>query len=164
MTLAPDVRSWLASVGVAEPEHVRRIASARSADLIVLDDLVLRWYGATSHLDDEPDAIAREVAILEALAATTVPAPRLVAWSDDPPAVLATLVPGEPRMDLPDAGPLGGVSTPSIRSIPVHSPDGDTAGITRTPNSSDPLGGWTRLCGTGPSSRRQMLARALRPS
>jgi aminoglycoside phosphotransferase (APT) family kinase protein len=106
MTLAPRMRSWLASVGVAEPEHARWLRSARSADLIVLDDLVLRWYGSTRHLEDEPDAVAREVAILQALAATSVPAPRLVAWSDDPPAVLATLMPGEPRMDLPDGGAL----------------------------------------------------------
>jgi aminoglycoside phosphotransferase (APT) family kinase protein len=106
MTLAPEVRSWLTSVGVPEPEHVRRFKSARSADLIVLDELVLRWYGTTSHLDDEPDAVVREVAILGALAETSVPAPRLVAWSDDPPAVLATLVPGEPRVDLPDVGAL----------------------------------------------------------
>jgi aminoglycoside phosphotransferase (APT) family kinase protein len=106
MTLAPEVRSWLESLGVAAPERVQRFTSASSADLIVLDDLVLRWYGATSHLDDEPDAIAREVAVLEALAETSVPAPRLVAWSDDPPAILATLVPGEPRMDLPDVDAL----------------------------------------------------------
>ena len=110
MTLAPEVHAWLASVGVPEPQQIRQFGSARTADLIAIDDLVLRWYGGGTFLEAEPDAIAREVTVLTSLAASSVPAPRLVAWSDDPPAVLTTLVPGDARMDLPDPGSLRAVS------------------------------------------------------
>lgn len=110
MRLAPEVHAWLTSVGVPPPERIQRFGSARTADLVAaIDDLVLRWYGSGTFLEVEPDAIAREVAALTALADTFVPAPRLVTWSDDPPVVLTTLVPGEHRMDLPDAGALRAV-------------------------------------------------------
>jgi aminoglycoside phosphotransferase (APT) family kinase protein len=107
--LAPEVRAWLASVGVPEPQRIRHLRSARTADLIAIDDFVLRWYGGGTFLEAEADAIAREVAVLTALTSSPVPAPRLVAWSDDPPAVLTTLVPGEARIDLPGPGALRGV-------------------------------------------------------
>jgi aminoglycoside phosphotransferase (APT) family kinase protein len=106
MRLAPEAQAWLTSVGVPAPRRVRQFKKARTAELIAIDDLVLRWYGDGTFLEAEPDALAREVAVLTALATTSVPAPRLVAWSDDPPALLTTLVPGEARMDLPDPGVL----------------------------------------------------------
>lgn len=110
MRLAPEVHAWLTSVGVPAPERIGRFGSARTADLVAsIDDLVLRWYGSGTFLEAEPDATAREVAVLTALADTSVPAPRLVAWTEDPPAVLTTLVPGEARMGLPDAGVLRAV-------------------------------------------------------
>jgi len=110
MRLAPEVHAWLTSVGVPPPERIRHFGPTRTAALVAaIDDLVLRWYGDGAFLEAEPDAIAREVAALTALATTSVPAPRLVAWSDDPPAVLMTLLPGEHRMDLPDPGALRAV-------------------------------------------------------
>jgi len=110
MTLAPEVRAWLTSVGVPPPERIRHFGSARTTALVAaIDDLVLRWYGSGPFLEVEPDAIGREVAALTALATTSVPAPRLVAWSVDPPVVLTTVVPGETRTDLPDPGALRAV-------------------------------------------------------
>ena len=109
MRLRPEAQAWLTSVGVPEPRWIRQFGSARTADLIAIDDLVLRWYGGGTFLEVEPDAIAREVATLTSLATTSVPAPRLVAWSEDPPVVLTTLVPGETRTDLPDPGALRAV-------------------------------------------------------
>ena len=106
MTLRPEARVWLTSVGVPEPQRIRLFGSARTAELIAIDDFVLRWYGGRTFLEAEPDAVAREVAVLTALATSAVPAPRLVAWSEDPPAVLTTLIPGGARMDLPDPGAL----------------------------------------------------------
>jgi aminoglycoside phosphotransferase (APT) family kinase protein len=102
MRLAPEVQAWLTSVGLPPPARIRRFGSARTADLIAIDDLVLRWYGGGTFLEAEPDAIAREVAALTVLATSSVPAPRLVAWSEDPPAVVTTMVPGETRTDLHD--------------------------------------------------------------
>ncbi len=109
MRLPPEAHAWLTSLGVPEPQSIRQFSSARTADLIAIDDLVLRWYGGGIFLEVEPDAIAREVAVLTALATTSVPAPRLVAWGEDPPVVLTTLVPGETRTDLPDPGALRAV-------------------------------------------------------
>jgi aminoglycoside phosphotransferase (APT) family kinase protein len=100
--LAPEIAAWLASHGVTRPSHVRTMESATLATMLVVDDRVLRWYGDSRFLEEEPDAVVREAAALTALAGTEVPAPRLVAWSQDPPAILSTFVPGEPRTDLPD--------------------------------------------------------------
>jgi aminoglycoside phosphotransferase (APT) family kinase protein len=104
VTLAPEMRAWLASVGVTEPQGVRRLASARTAHLFVVDDLVLRWYSDGMFLESEPEAIDREVAALTALAESTVPVPRLVAWSHRPAAVLTSFLPGQARLDLPEPG------------------------------------------------------------
>ena len=110
MRLAPDVQAWLTSVGVPAPRRIRPFGSARTADLVAaIDGLVLRWYGDGTFLVAEPDAIAREVAVLTAFASSSVPVPGLVAWSVDPPAVLTTLLPGKPRLDLPDPGALRAV-------------------------------------------------------
>jgi aminoglycoside phosphotransferase (APT) family kinase protein len=102
MKLPPAARAWLESVGVREPVRVRRLASARTADLFVVNDLVLRWYEGGRFLEAEPDAIEREVVALTALVDSSVPAPRLVASSHRPAAVLMTLLPGKARLRLPD--------------------------------------------------------------
>jgi aminoglycoside phosphotransferase (APT) family kinase protein len=94
----PDVSRWLAAEGV-RPATVRRLEAATTAELFAIDDLVLRWYAGGTFLDEEPAALRREVAALLALRNTPVPAPRLVAWSQDPPAVLMTHVPGRHRLD-----------------------------------------------------------------
>lgn len=100
----PAIRHWLEAQGVAVPSQVQPLATATTADLFAIGDLVLRWYGTGSFLDVEPDAVAREVAALTAVGGTPVPAPRLVAWSDDPPAVLMTLVPGRHARNARDPG------------------------------------------------------------
>lgn len=109
MTLTPEIRAWLASVGVRDPSLVRPFSSARTADVFEIDDLVLRWYGRGTLLELQPDSIDREVAVLTALEHTSVPAPRLIAWSDEPPAVLTTRLMGTHRLDLPDPGALRAV-------------------------------------------------------
>ncbi|MFL5686006.1 MAG: aminoglycoside phosphotransferase family protein [Chloroflexota bacterium] len=63
------------------------------------DGLVLRWYGTGTAGPEEPDAIVREVTALTTVASSQVPAPRLVAWSDEPPAILMTRLAGEHRLD-----------------------------------------------------------------
>lgn len=110
MRLPPEVHGWLTSVGVPPPERIRHFGSARTAELLAaIDDLVIRWYGDGTFMKAEPDAITREVAVLTEIAATALPAPRVVAWSEDPPVVLTTLLPGETRLDLPDPGALRAV-------------------------------------------------------
>lgn len=98
------VRGWLAEHGVTAPQEMRRLATATTADLFAIDDLVLRWYSTGAFLEVEPDALAREVAALTTLADTPVPAPRLVAWSDDPAALLMTRLPGEHALDAREPG------------------------------------------------------------
>jgi len=66
-------------------------------------DLVLRWYGTGTPGPEEPDAINREAAALTAVAGSEVPAPHLVAWTEDPPALLMTRLPGEHRLDASGA-------------------------------------------------------------
>lgn len=78
--------------------------TATTADLFAIDDLVLRWYAGGTFLVEEPDALRREVAALTALADTSVPAPRLVAWSAAPPAVLMTRLAGGHRLDVAEPG------------------------------------------------------------
>jgi aminoglycoside phosphotransferase (APT) family kinase protein len=96
--------AWLATHGVAG-SSARRIG-ARTGELFVVDRHVLRWYGGATFLEQEPDAVAREVAALSALEASAVPAPRLVAWSLDPPALLTTMRPGRNELDARDTGAI----------------------------------------------------------
>jgi aminoglycoside phosphotransferase (APT) family kinase protein len=105
--VTPEVHAWLAQHGVATPQSIRRLETATTADLFAIDDLVLRWYAGGTFLDAEPDALRREVAALTALAGTRVPAPRLVAWSAEPPAVLMTRLAGGHRLDVGDPGMVG---------------------------------------------------------
>jgi aminoglycoside phosphotransferase (APT) family kinase protein len=102
--VTPDVHVWLAAHGVPTPRSIRRLEAATTADLLAIDDLVLRWYAGGTFLVEEPDALRREVAALTALADTRVPAPRLVAWSAEPPAVLMTRLPGGRRLELAEPG------------------------------------------------------------
>ena len=99
-----EARAWLAAHGLPAPRSLREVATATTAELYVVDDLVLRWYAAGPFLEMEPDALAREVAALTALVETPVPAPRLVAWSEDPPALLMTRLPGEHALDAREPG------------------------------------------------------------
>jgi aminoglycoside phosphotransferase (APT) family kinase protein len=105
--VTPDVRAWLAEHGVPTPRSMGRLEAATTADLFGIDDVVLRWYAGGTFLVEEPDALRREVAALTALADTRVPAPRLLAWSAEPPAVLMTRLPGEHRLDVADPGAVG---------------------------------------------------------
>jgi aminoglycoside phosphotransferase (APT) family kinase protein len=115
--LAPQAASWLVAHGVSA-SSARRLGSARTGEQFAVDGHVLRWYGSSTFLEQEPDAVAREVAALTALADTTVPAPRLVAWSLDPPALLTTLRPGRNEFDARDTG--------AIRAVldAIHATDG----------------------------------------
>ena len=97
-----DPLAWLADHGIASPRTLRRLERATTADLFVVDDLVLRWYHGGTFLDQEPDALVREVAALTTLAASIVPAPQLVAWTEQPAALLMTRVEGEHRYDVAD--------------------------------------------------------------
>jgi aminoglycoside phosphotransferase (APT) family kinase protein len=103
--LPSGAAAWLATHGVAG-SSARRIGGARTGELFVVEGHVLRWYGRTTFLEQEPDAVAREVAALSALEATSVPAPRLVAWSLDPPALLTTMRPGRNELDARDTGAI----------------------------------------------------------
>jgi aminoglycoside phosphotransferase (APT) family kinase protein len=102
--LNTDAWTWLAAHGVAEPRVVRPLSTATTAELFAVDDLVLRWYGTGSFLVVEPEAVTREVAALRALADTPVPAPRLVSWSEEPPALLMTRLPGDHQLDAREPG------------------------------------------------------------
>lgn len=106
--LPPDALAWLREHGV-EAMDAERLARASTAQLFSVGDLVLRWYEGGSFLEEEPDAIAREVAALSSLEGTDVPAPRLVAWSDDPPAVLMTRLAGHHELDAHDPGLVNAV-------------------------------------------------------
>ena len=103
--LEPQAAAWLSGHGLAA-SAARRLGSARTGALFAVDGHVLRWYGGSNFLEQEPDAIAREVAALSALEETTVPAPRLVAWSLDPPALLTTMRPGRNEFDARDTGAI----------------------------------------------------------
>jgi aminoglycoside phosphotransferase (APT) family kinase protein len=100
--LPAQAEEWLAERGVdASGVHAGRSGRALVA---IAGDLVLRWYGVGTPGPDEPDAIAHEVAALTAVAGSRIPAPRLVAWSDEPPALLMTRLPGDHRLDASGAG------------------------------------------------------------
>ncbi|HEX7346311.1 MAG TPA: aminoglycoside phosphotransferase family protein [Candidatus Limnocylindrales bacterium] len=105
--MTPAARAWLVGHGVPDPATIRLIPTATTADLFVVDDLVLRWYGDVDFLIVEPDALEREVAALTSLADTTVPAPRLVAWTEAPPALLMTHLDGEHRSEPTDPAAVG---------------------------------------------------------
>ncbi len=102
--LAPEIAAWLVSNGLPDPVRIKTVPSATAAVMLLIDDHVLRWYGDGRSFDDGPDLVRHEAAALTALADTAVPAPRLVAWSSEPAAILSTIVPGEPHMELPDPG------------------------------------------------------------
>ncbi len=110
--LPPELLAWVATeTGGGPVEAIQRLSEARPSEVIGLRAggaaLVLRWYPDPGSPSLEPDAIAREVAALQALEGTPVPAPRLVAVSaSEPAAVLMTRVPGRFRDDLPDAGAI----------------------------------------------------------
>ena len=82
---------------------MRRLGTT-NGELWAVDASVLRWYGKGSFLELEPDAVSREVAALSALESSGVPAPRLLAWSLDPPALLTTMRPGRTELDARDTG------------------------------------------------------------
>jgi aminoglycoside phosphotransferase (APT) family kinase protein len=82
------------------------MTAARTGEVYVVDGRVVRWYGSGSFLEHEPDAIAREVAALSALEDSGVPAPRLLAWTLDPPALLTTMRPGRTELDARDTGTI----------------------------------------------------------
>ena len=102
--LAPEIAAWLASNGLPAPVRIKTVPSASAAVVLLIDKHVLRWYGDSWSLGDGPDLVQREAAALTALAGTAVPAPRLIAWSSEPPAILSAVLPGEMRIDLPDPG------------------------------------------------------------
>jgi aminoglycoside phosphotransferase (APT) family kinase protein len=101
--LPAEARGWLARHGVSV-RGARRLSQAWTAHLFVVGDVVLRWYQGHDFLDEEPDAMRKEVAALEAFRGTSVPAPRLIAWSADPPAILMTRVPGRHAFDARHPG------------------------------------------------------------
>ena len=103
--LAPDASAWLATNGIV-PSRVHRVGGATTGELFVVDGLLLRWYGRGSFLEEEPDAVAREAAALSALVDTGVPAPTLIAWSLEPPALLTTLRPGRHELGARDSGAI----------------------------------------------------------
>jgi aminoglycoside phosphotransferase (APT) family kinase protein len=103
----PEVHAWLAEHGVPTPRRIRRLETATTAELFAVGDLVLRWYAGGTFLVEEPDALRREVAALTAVAGTRVRAPRLVAWSAEPPAVLMTRLAGGHRLDVADPSAVG---------------------------------------------------------
>jgi aminoglycoside phosphotransferase (APT) family kinase protein len=115
--MTPDARAWLAGHGVPAPDSIRRLETATTADLFEVDDLVLRWYRGT-FLAKEPDALAREVAALTAVADTPVPAPRVVAWTEMPPALLMTRLDGEHRTEIANPAAVQECSTRSTACIP----------------------------------------------
>lgn len=111
--LPVELLAWAQDQVGDEPiDGIQRLPRARTSEVIGLrageQQLVLRWYAARGFLDLEPDAIEREVAALAALEDSPVPAPGLVAASqEDPAAVLMTRVPGRFLVDPPDLGAIG---------------------------------------------------------
>lgn len=92
-----SLRSLAATSATVLAVEVERDGIARSFVLRVQDQA---WFA-----EAEPEALAREVGALALLAGTDIPEPRLIAWSEDDPAVvLMTLVPGKPELVLPDPG------------------------------------------------------------
>jgi aminoglycoside phosphotransferase (APT) family kinase protein len=103
--LTPEVIDWLASVLGSYPADgvVTRLPATTSSVLVLEGGQVLRWYDDGLFLEDEPEAIAREVAALTALAGSGIPAPRLIAASERAPAaLLMTRLAGSPHLDIPD--------------------------------------------------------------
>ena len=105
ISLPPEIVDWLASA-LGSHEAIRvvtRLEAATSTVLALDGDLVLRWYEDSSFLEEEPDAIPREVAALTTLAGSAVAAPRLIAASERAPAaVLMTRLAGAPELGIPD--------------------------------------------------------------
>jgi len=104
-SLAPEVIDWLAGVLGSYPADgpLTRLPASTSSVLVLDGGDVLRWYEDDRFLAEEPDAIAREVAALTALAGSALPAPRLIAASERAPAaLLMTRLPGAPDLEIPD--------------------------------------------------------------
>jgi aminoglycoside phosphotransferase (APT) family kinase protein len=110
----PDaVTEWVrvAVGGDAKTVHAHEMNGATTSFVAAVDvdrahdasvHLVLRRYIDHSVLESEPDAVAREVAVLGALEASTVDAPRVVAADPDgeicgDPMLLMTRLHGKPR-------------------------------------------------------------------
>jgi aminoglycoside phosphotransferase (APT) family kinase protein len=110
----PDaVTEWVRdAVGSdARAIHAHEMSGATTSVVAAIDvdrahdatvHLVLRRYVDHAVLDSEPDAVAREVAVLGALEASTVDAPRVVAADPDgaicgDPMLLMTRLHGKPR-------------------------------------------------------------------
>ncbi len=74
-SLTPEVVDWLASVLGSYPADgaVVRLPASTSSVLVLEGGQVLRWYDDGRFLEEEPDAIAREVAALTALAGSGIP-------------------------------------------------------------------------------------------
>ena len=104
-SLTPEVIDWLMSVLGSYPADgaVTPLPASTSSVLVLGGGEILRWYDDDRFLAEEPDAIAREIAALTALAGSGVPAPRLIAASARAPAaLLMTRLAGSPDPDIPD--------------------------------------------------------------
>jgi aminoglycoside phosphotransferase (APT) family kinase protein len=118
----PLASGWLAN-------HAVDVADAAG----VVHRLVLRrWARPGWEVDDPTLTAAREVAVLELLAATPVPAPRLVAADPDGaacdvPAVLLTRLPGRPPGPAADPRRLVGGLAAALPAI--HAVDGGAAAL-----------------------------------
>ena len=97
--LHADAERWLEEHGVVTSAAGAEAKPSGRALVVVLGDLVLRWYGVGTEGPENPDAIAREVAALTTVAGSGLPVPRLVAWTDAPPAIVMTRLAGEHRLD-----------------------------------------------------------------
>ncbi|HSL77059.1 MAG TPA: aminoglycoside phosphotransferase family protein [Candidatus Limnocylindrales bacterium] len=92
--LPPSAAAWLSAHDV-RPRTVDQARSFRGL-VYLIDDLALRWYASPP---EEPDAISHEVAALTAVDGAGIPSPRLVAWTQEPPALLMTRRRGRHRLD-----------------------------------------------------------------
>jgi aminoglycoside phosphotransferase (APT) family kinase protein len=112
----PATLSWVREQAGAPVIAVLPLASSWLANHVVVladgTELVLRRWARPGWDDDDPGlTAAREATVLERLAGTDVPAPRLVAADPDAaacdvPALLVTRLPGAPPDGRPPLGPL----------------------------------------------------------
>ena len=119
-SLTPEVVDWLASVLGSYPADgvVTRLAANTSSVLVLGGGDILRWYDDGQFLEEEPDAITREIAALTALAGSGIPAPRLIAASQRAPAaVLMTRLAGSPDLGIPDPAAITGLLE-AIHAVP----------------------------------------------
>lgn len=119
-SLPPEVVDWLVSVlGSYPPDGVVTRLAANTSSVFVLDGGdILRWYDDGHFLEEEPDAITREVAALTTLASSGIPAPCLIAASQRAPAaVLMTRLAGSPDPGIPDPAAVSGLLE-AIHAVP----------------------------------------------